>query len=53
VNGNMFAGLFEPFDPMGDGRKSDKIMLPKKFMKDVPELRKWIKKAFEEEKEMI
>ena len=35
------------FDPMGNGKmQSDKIMLPARFMKDPPELRKWIAKAF-------
>ena len=37
-----------PFDPMGDGRaRSDKIMLPERFMKDPPELRRWLAQAFE------
>jgi TfoX/Sxy family transcriptional regulator of competence genes len=37
-----------PFDPMGDGRaRSDKIMLPERFMKDPPELRRWLVQAFE------
>ncbi len=36
-----------PFDPMGDGRKSDKVMLPEAFMEDAPELRKWLKRAFQ------
>jgi len=36
-----------PFDPMGDGRaRSDKIMLPERFMSDPPELRRWIARAF-------
>jgi len=36
-----------PFDPMGDGRaRSDKIMLPERFMTDPPELRRWIARAF-------
>jgi hypothetical protein len=37
-----------PFDPMGDGRKSDKVMLPARFMKekDPAELRKWVGRAF-------
>jgi TfoX/Sxy family transcriptional regulator of competence genes len=37
-----------PFDPMGDGRaRSDKVMLPEAMMDDAPELRRWIKRAFE------
>jgi TfoX/Sxy family transcriptional regulator of competence genes len=35
-----------PFDPMGDGRKSDKVMLPEAMMDDAPELRHWIARAF-------
>lgn len=35
------------FDPMGDGRKSDKVMLPETFMKKPAELRKWLDRAFE------
>ncbi|HEY2900019.1 MAG TPA: TfoX/Sxy family protein [Polyangia bacterium] len=36
-----------PFDPMGDGRaRSDKIMLPERFMQDPPELRRWLAQAF-------
>ena len=35
-----------PFDPMGDGRKSDKVMLPEAFMEEPAELKKWIKRAF-------
>jgi TfoX/Sxy family transcriptional regulator of competence genes len=35
------------FDPMGDGRaRSDKVMLPESMMKDPPELRRWISRAF-------
>jgi hypothetical protein len=35
------------FDPMGDGRaRSDKVMLPERLMRDPPELRRWIAKAF-------
>lgn len=35
-----------PFDPMGDGRlRSDKIMLPERFMQDPPELRRWLARA--------
>ncbi|HUB07982.1 MAG TPA: TfoX/Sxy family protein [Myxococcales bacterium] len=36
-----------PFDPMGDGRRSDKVMLPEAFMDDSEELRRWIARAFE------
>jgi TfoX/Sxy family transcriptional regulator of competence genes len=36
-----------PFDPMGDGRaRSDKVMLPERLMRDPPELRRWIARAF-------
>src|SRR5215468_711491 len=36
------------FDPMGDGRaRSDKVMLPERMMRDAPELRRWIARAFE------
>ena len=35
-----------PFDPMGDGRRSDKVMLPEAFMEDTGELRRWLKRAF-------
>jgi TfoX/Sxy family transcriptional regulator of competence genes len=36
-----------PFDPMGDGRaRSDKVMLPARFMKDPAELRRWVARAF-------
>ena len=35
------------FDPMGDGRaRSDKVMLPERFMADSPQLRRWIARAF-------
>jgi|SRR5579871_3087615 len=34
------------FDPMGDGRKSDKVMLPEAMMDDAEELRHWIGRAF-------
>jgi TfoX/Sxy family transcriptional regulator of competence genes len=35
------------FDPMGDGRtRSDKVMLPERFMKEPAELRRWISRAF-------
>jgi hypothetical protein len=37
---------FAPFDPMGSGRRSDKIMLPERFMKEREQLAKWIGKAF-------
>ena len=37
-----------PFDPMGDGRmRSDKVMLPERFMAQPAELRKWVARAFE------
>ncbi|HEY4103116.1 MAG TPA: TfoX/Sxy family protein [Polyangiaceae bacterium] len=36
------------FDPMGDGRaRKDKIMLPDGIMKDPPELRRWLARAFQ------
>ena len=35
-----------PFDPMGDGRASDKVMLPEAMMDDDEELRHWIARAF-------
>ncbi len=35
-----------PFDPMGDGRKSDKVMLPEAMMDDADELASWIARAF-------
>lgn len=34
------------FDPMGNGRKSDKVMLPEAMMDDATELRRWIARAF-------
>lgn len=34
------------FDPMGDGRKSDKVMLPAAMMKKPADLKKWIAKSF-------
>jgi TfoX/Sxy family transcriptional regulator of competence genes len=34
------------FDPMGNGRKSDKVMLPERMMKKPAELRTWIARAF-------
>jgi TfoX/Sxy family transcriptional regulator of competence genes len=37
-----------PFDPMGDGRpRSDKIMLPERFMKEPAELQRWLARAFD------
>src|SRR5256885_14290448 len=36
-----------PFDPMGDGRRSDKVMLPESTMDDADELRHWLKRAFD------
>ena len=36
-----------PFDPMGNGYKSEKVMLPESFMKKPAELRRWIARAFE------
>jgi TfoX/Sxy family transcriptional regulator of competence genes len=36
-----------PFDPMGDGRASDKVMLPERMMGKPAELRRWIARAFE------
>ncbi len=36
-----------PFDPMGDGRaRSDKVMLPARFMQEPAELRRWVARAF-------
>jgi hypothetical protein len=36
-----------PFDPMGDGRaRSDKIMLPERFMREPAELRAWLARSF-------
>jgi hypothetical protein len=35
------------FDPMGDGRRSDKVMLPESVMEDADQLRRWIARAFE------
>lgn len=38
-----------PFDPMGDGRQmSRKVMLPEAFMEEPDELRRWVKRAFDE-----
>jgi len=37
---------FAPFDPMGDGRRSDKIMLPERVMKHPEELARWLDTAF-------
>ncbi len=36
-----------PFDPMGNGRASDKVMLPERMMSNPAELRRWIARAFE------
>ena len=36
----------EPFDPMGDGRASDKVMVPVAMMDEPDELRCWIGRAF-------
>lgn len=36
-----------PFDPMGDGRKSDKVMLPPAVMRKPAELKKWLARAFQ------
>ena len=35
-----------PFDPMGNGRRSDKVMLPESMMKKPPLLRRWLLRAF-------
>ena len=35
-----------PFDPMGNGRRSDKVMLPESMMKEPTELRRWLLRAF-------
>jgi TfoX/Sxy family transcriptional regulator of competence genes len=36
-----------PFDPMGDGRRrSEKVMLPEKMMRNPAALRSWIGRAF-------
>ena len=35
-----------PFDPMGDGRRSDKVMLPERFMREPAELKRWLSRAF-------
>ena len=35
-----------PFDPMGDGRRSDKVMLPERFMRTPAELKRWVTRAF-------
>lgn len=36
-----------PFDPMGDGRaRSDKVMLPARFMRETSELERWLLRAF-------
>jgi hypothetical protein len=36
-----------PFDPMGNGRASDKVMLPERMMSKPADLRSWIARAFE------
>ena len=37
------------FDPMGDGKKrSDKVMLPESFMEEPAELKRWLKRSFDE-----
>jgi TfoX/Sxy family transcriptional regulator of competence genes len=42
-----------PFDPMGNGRvRSDKVMLPERFMKEPAELRKWILRSFKAASEL-
>jgi hypothetical protein len=35
------------FDPMGDGRRSDKVMLPEGMMDEPDDLCRWIGRAFE------
>ena len=45
-NAALAQNGFAPFDPMGDGRRSDKIMLPERFMQEPEELSRWIGKAF-------
>ena len=35
-----------PFDPMGNGRRSDKVMLPERMMKEPAELRHWLSRSF-------
>ena len=35
-----------PFDPMGNGRASDKVMLPERMMSKPAELRRWSARAF-------
>ncbi|MBS2027078.1 MAG: TfoX/Sxy family protein [Deltaproteobacteria bacterium] len=37
----------EPFDPLGDGRRSDKVQMPESIMDEPAELRAWVKRAFE------
>jgi len=34
------------FDPMGDGRRSDKVMLPEAMMDEPEELRSWLARSF-------
>jgi TfoX/Sxy family transcriptional regulator of competence genes len=36
-----------PFDPMGNGRRSDKVMLPESMMRRPAELRRWVARAYE------
>jgi hypothetical protein len=36
-----------PFDPMGNGRARDKVMLPERMMSRPADLRRWIALAFE------
>jgi TfoX N-terminal domain len=36
----------ERFDPMGDGRASNKVMVPVAMMDEAAELRRWIARAF-------
>jgi TfoX/Sxy family transcriptional regulator of competence genes len=35
------------FDPMGNGRKSDKVMLPEAMMDEHAELQSWLRRAFD------
>jgi len=36
-----------PFDPMGDGRRSDKVVLPEAVMHEPEELARWLRRAFD------
>jgi TfoX/Sxy family transcriptional regulator of competence genes len=36
-----------PFDPMGNGYRSDKVMLPEAMMDEAEELAGWIRRAFD------